>query len=490
MAKASGSIDLKPVKAAHDDATKYITKIDDAGITVHPYNDTTGAVVTKDRAVITSGGMEIYKDDNSVAFFGETARIGKASGASRVLIDFNSFRQVDKEGFAYVKFADLRDARGIATINDDVLEARYFGQGDRMYVGNALIYELLSLTADGDDVLADATIVDGRVQIDPLPAIDAVVIASYTTKDRMMKAFTFGDRATSEIGVLSFSTGTSNTATGYAAHAEGSFNGANGECAHSEGRSTMASDDCAHSEGRSTTASGAQSHAEGRFTTAGGWASHAGGSHTIARRYAQTAIGEYNVEETGNGTYRGNYVVIIGNGEDEENRSNALTIDWNGGVIGQAMAGMIQMFAGSTAPTGWLICDGQAVSRTTYATLFSVIGTTYGSGDGSTTFNLPDMRGRTAIGVGNGTATNHTNHTLAEQGGRENAIVPYHRHTTTAGGDEFSSGSGSESAYMKTSNRSLTTKYTSYAGSEGNATGANMQPYLTLNYIICTGKTS
>jgi microcystin-dependent protein len=57
-------------------------------------------------------------------------------------------------------------------------------------------------------------------------------------------------------------------------------------------------------------------------------------------------------------------------------------------------------YAGSSAPTGWLLCDGTAVSRATYATLFALIGTTYGVGDGSTTFNVPDLRGRTVVGKG------------------------------------------------------------------------------------------
>lgn len=55
--------------------------------------------------------------------------------------------------------------------------------------------------------------------------------------------------------------------------------------------------------------------------------------------------------------------------------------------------GMIMAFGAASAPTGFLICDGTAVSRTTYASLFAVIGTTWGSGNGSTTFNLPDLRG-------------------------------------------------------------------------------------------------
>ena len=53
--------------------------------------------------------------------------------------------------------------------------------------------------------------------------------------------------------------------------------------------------------------------------------------------------------------------------------------------------GVVQAFAGSTTPDGWLLCDGSAVSRTTYADLFAVIGTTYGAGNGSTTFNLPNL---------------------------------------------------------------------------------------------------
>lgn len=63
-------------------------------------------------------------------------------------------------------------------------------------------------------------------------------------------------------------------------------------------------------------------------------------------------------------------------------------------------AGMMAPYAGASAPTGWLLCDGSAVSRSGYATLFAAIGTAYGTGDGSTTFNLPDMRDRVPIGKG------------------------------------------------------------------------------------------
>jgi microcystin-dependent protein len=63
-------------------------------------------------------------------------------------------------------------------------------------------------------------------------------------------------------------------------------------------------------------------------------------------------------------------------------------------------SGTILATAGPTADTGFLLCDGAAVSRTTYAALFARIGTAFGAGDGSTTFNLPDLRGRVPVGKG------------------------------------------------------------------------------------------
>ena len=72
-----------------------------------------------------------------------------------------------------------------------------------------------------------------------------------------------------------------------------------------------------------------------------------------------------------------------------------------GGSVGAVPAGAVMPFAGSTAPAGWLLCFGQAVSRSQYGELFAVLGTSYGVGDGSTTFNLPDLRGRVVAGVDN-----------------------------------------------------------------------------------------
>lgn len=72
-----------------------------------------------------------------------------------------------------------------------------------------------------------------------------------------------------------------------------------------------------------------------------------------------------------------------------------------GGELIGVKPGFVMSFAGASVPTGWLLCDGSAVSRTTYAKLFAAIGTTYGVGDGSTTFNLPDLSQRVLMWRGN-----------------------------------------------------------------------------------------
>jgi microcystin-dependent protein len=94
-------------------------------------------------------------------------------------------------------------------------------------------------------------------------------------------------------------------------------------------------------------------------------------------------------------------------------------------------SGVMQMFAGSTAPSGWLVCDGSAVSRFTYSALFAVIGTTFGAGNGSTTFNVPDLRSRAPMGAGTGTGL--TARTLGGQVGAEAVTIgsgnlPTHQH--------------------------------------------------------------
>jgi microcystin-dependent protein len=166
---------------------------------------------------------------------------------------------------------------------------------------------------------------------------------------------------------------------------------------------------------------------------------------------------------------------------------------WTSAAATTIPSGSMQMWPTATAPTGYLLCAGAAVSRTTYAALYAVIGTTYGVGDGTTTFNVPDLRGRMPFGVSGSYA-------LASTGGSADAIVVSHTHAATvtdAGHSHtLTAGQGSQpgvNSYLGASNTAAPDKTTSTAttgitvanatvGSSG--TGANLPPYLAINFII------
>lgn len=119
--------------------------------------------------------------------------------------------------------------------------------------------------------------------------------------------------------------------------------------------------------------------------------------------------------------------------------------------LGFAWTGAVGFFAASTVPTGWLECDGSAVSRTTYAPLFAYLGTTWGSGNGSTTFNVPDFRGEFLRGWDHGKGTD-SGRTFGSHQDADNAAHTHtgttasngaHSHTTSSDGSHaHSSGNG------------------------------------------------
>jgi len=171
-------------------------------------------------------------------------------------------------------------------------------------------------------------------------------------------------------------------------------------------------------------------------------------------------------------------------------------------------AGCIMQYGGSSAPSGWLLCDGTAISRSTYSTLFAIISTTYGPGNGTTTFNIPDLRTRVAVGK----AASGTFSALGLTGGQESVTLtsaqsglPAHTHPISDPGHfhslnvwSFFVQTALVSGFQTTTNTGVlastvntnlnTTGITVSNNTAANATSShtNLQPYIVLNYIIKT----
>lgn len=206
--------------------------------------------------------------------------------------------------------------------------------------------------AEGNQTIASATYTHAEGNSTEASASYAHAEGSGTTASGQMSHAECQSSTASGQG--SHAEGLNTTASGRWSHAEGSSTQAIGESSHAEGSITTASASDAHAEGGQTIASATYAHAEGNKTTASGWCAHAeGGSteasesyshaqnlYTIASMEAQTTIGTYNIADTTPSTAvhptgftdYGNYAFIIGNGTNNNNRSNALTVDWQGGV--------------------------------------------------------------------------------------------------------------------------------------------------------------
>jgi len=156
--------------------------------------------------------------------------------------------------------------------------------------------------------------------------------------------------------------------------------------------------------------------------------------------------------------------------------------------------GLIAPYAGATIPSGWLECTGQAVSRSAYANLFAALGgssSPWGGGDGSTTFNVPDLRGRTPIGVGTGSGL--TARSMAGTGGNETHTLtatemPSHTHTASSTLPYSYTGSGTDSHNWSVSGggNQQATLGVSLDNTGGGAAHDNMQPWLALTFLIKT----
>lgn len=172
-------------------------------------------------------------------------------------------------------------------------------------------------------------------------------------------AFAIGEN-TRASGNGSVAEGQQSIASGVTAHAEGAYTEASNTASHAEGRETIASGQTAHAEGYKSHATESYSHAEGKEAQAIAVISHAQGEGTIANHRAQTALGAFNIEDpaqVGNpnstdpkdreAAQRGTYIEIVGNGADNDHRSNARTLDWDGNEV---LAGKLTIGANAEYP--------------------------------------------------------------------------------------------------------------------------------------------
>ena len=160
-------------------------------------------------------------------------------------------------------------------------------------------------------------------------------------------------------------------------------------------------------------------------------------------------------------------------------------------MTGLLPSGVILPYGASASPTGFLLCNGQAVNRSTYSSLFAIVSSLYGNGDGSSTFNVPDLRGRFVAGWDAGTSvlTSVTANmvlgsSIANTGGAQavtltTAQMPAHTHSYTIKASGVGGNEGSGSLWYNTSSSS-----TGSTGSDG--AHSNIPPTMILNYIIKT----
>jgi microcystin-dependent protein len=152
-------------------------------------------------------------------------------------------------------------------------------------------------------------------------------------------------------------------------------------------------------------------------------------------------------------------------------------------AIGEVPAGTVVAFAGAAVPEGWLLCDGSTVSPTLYPALFGAIATQYG-GDGINTFLLPDLRGRTTVGAGQGSGL--TNRVLGASGGEEKhtlsiAEMPSHTHRET-GTNRLDVANGGGIHVQDVDNQTFAIITTGATG--GGQPHNVMPPFFALSYII------
>ena len=401
MSLASGSIDLKSLKVASQEANSYITNISGSGIIVHPetisaganyvqidgngfYIKTPGSAsidVSNDKilANFTANEISFYDglgniDTNKLASFTSNGvTIGKvSSGMSRIEIASSGLRVIQNNNGSDEAIAQLGYGEGNASGSISV--APYYDLGVRKRDAEAYdptkTYSVGDLCKnEGITYVCKTAIVGGEVWDSShwmFHLGQYSFVEGWHCVASLFASHAEGDN-TKALGSRSHTEGDRTTTFGYASHAEGMYSSARESYSHAEGLYGRARGLASHAEGRESEASGEISHAEGYLTNAYGDFSHAQNEGTTATRKSQTVLGRFNDVDTGgtDTTTYGDYCIIVGNGTSKTNPSNALTVDWSGRLtiaghnspIGTVIDSYLETATNATSGTWIEICN-------------------------------------------------------------------------------------------------------------------------------------
>ena len=374
MTTTIGSLDLGALSDLREDVTQYFWFESNsssawgsgAHVTLYPesqFTDPNNANYLKGQNILmNTDGFSIRNgalpmmvlDNNSLDFniidttnniytnqasFGAVSTIGVTDNTqSYIQLDFHSLQMIDKEGNTYFYVSDLRDVEG------NILE-QFNGDGNTTIFNVSYPIQYVAEVLIDDVPTTEYTRNGQQFTFTVAPSSGSIITIKYmptNEEDSWSKAYTLGIRGVGAIGMGSYVEGQSDVASGIISHAEGYTTIAQGDYSHAEGAFTQAQGSSSHAEGYGCISRASASHAEGDHTEAQGESSHSQNISTIASMKAQTVIGSKNVIDTkpttpvfpGGSQFDdeyGNYALIIGNGHGQT-RSNALTVDWQGGV--------------------------------------------------------------------------------------------------------------------------------------------------------------
>lgn len=374
---ASGSIDLNSLQVAGK-PNKYITKINDTGITIHP-EDT---VNNKRNILINSNGISIRNDalpmmelDNdsldfnvidtgsgtytNVASFGASgATIGVTDGTQSYLYqDYHSFQMFDKESHEYFYISDLRDAKGYYT---------------DFFIGNGsqTDFTFTYPTSASTSIIKEVK-VDDVVQSTSTYSVPNIYTLRFSSAPTNGANISVTYKPANSLGTFSTNViwNTKAYTLGCRYLVDSTILNPIGAMSMVEGFENMASGKYSHAEGERTLAKGNWSHTEGYGCKAKHHYTHAGGCGTVADQQYQTAVGVYNTRNNTNNLF----VVGNGYGDSDDVRSDAFAVDWDGNI---ESAGTLTM-ENHSDPIGWFYPISDTISKLTGTSFASISGSAY-----------------------------------------------------------------------------------------------------------------